>query len=331
MTTRHTQSATSLAALLLAAVALAGCAATAASSQVPEAASPTPSPSIAAATPRPTIWPIESEAPVDSGTAVIPERTVDATGGFRLVPMSSAACTAEAPADWWMTAPDRSDRADLFSPDGSSYAGYGILAINTSLQGYASAYQPPMDDPDLYSEEPSLVAAGYGRIVVGEIGGRADLVTQEVVQAMPGYALAVVGGSTHAGAIFFREAGYPGDGLNYSYALPMYFAFTTLDRWETQGALVARVAASIRCATRFQPPDDYPIVEAADPAAADANGDDDGYNPWLGTEPVSDPTTGDNYLVDPSVNWSETGPDGPGYYVQKGGGDYQKLQPGRSD
>ena len=269
---------------------------------------------------------------IDAPQPVVPERTVDDGGAFRVAPLSSAACIADAPADWMMTAPDRSDRADLISPDGSMYAGYGILAINTTLQAYAGAYPPPMNDPDLYSIDPATVAGAYGRIVVSEIGGSGDLITEETVQPLPGYLLSVVGGSTHAGAILFHETGYPGDGLNYSYALPMYFAFTTLDRWERHGARVARVAASIRCSTQFQPPDDYPVVEASEAGVAgDENGDDAGYNPQLGTEPVNDPSTGDNYLVDPSVEWSETGPDGPGYYVAKGGGDYQKLEPGRLD
>jgi hypothetical protein len=112
----------------------------------------------------------------------------------------------------------------------------------------------------------------------------------------------------------------------------MYFAFTTVDRWRDRGLLVARIAASIRCTTQFQPRDDYPVVEAAPAGAAtDDNADEPGYNPQLGTEPVNDPTTGENYLVDPSLNWSETGPDGAGYYVQKGVGDWQKLEPGRID
>lgn len=231
-----------------------------------------------------------------------------------------------------MTAPERSDRAELFSVNGSMYAGYGIVAVNTSLQAFASAYPPPMDDPDLYSDDPASVAKAYGRIIVSESGGTADLAIQDIVQPLPGYLLSVVRGTTHAGAIFFRETGYPGDGVNYTYALPMYFAFTTLDGWESEGALVARIAASIRCNTQFQPQDDYPVVGAdLAGAAGDENADDPGYNPQLGTESVNDPTTGENYLVDPSINWSETGPDGPGYYVFKGGTDYQKLEPGRVD
>jgi hypothetical protein len=262
----------------------------------------------------------------------IPDRTVEESGGFKLATLSSASCTAEGPPAWTISAPDRSDRADVMSPDGSMYAGYGIQAVNTSLQGFAAAYQPPLNDPDLYSEDTATVAAAYGRIIVAAVGGSADLVVEEVFQPNPDYLLLSVAGSTHRGAIFFRASGYPGDGFNYSYALPMYFAFTTLDRWDTQGLLTARVAASIRCRTQFQPPNDYFTVDAADTAASiDANDDEAGYNPQLGTEPVNDPTTGENYLVDPSVNWSETGPDGPGYYVQKSGGDYQKLEPGRID
>jgi hypothetical protein len=258
---------------------------------------------------------------------------VDATGAFAMTTLSSASCVADAPIDWAMQAPDRSDRADLFSPDGALYAGYGIQAVNTTLAPYAAAYDAPLNDPELYSTDPGTVAIAYGRIVVGAIGGSQDLAGGELYQATPDYLVATVRSSTHEGAIFFHASGFPGDGLNYAYALPMYFAFATTDRWPTEGLLVARVAASIRCTTQFQPPDDYPIVEAGEAGTAgDENGEDAGYNPQLGTEYVNDPTTGENYLVDPSTNWSETGPDGPGYYVSKGGGnDYQKLEPGRVD
>ena len=231
-----------------------------------------------------------------------------------------------------MQAPDTSDRADVFSPDGTMYAGYAIAPVNTSLQPYAGAYDPPLNDPDLFSPEPAAVAQAYGRIVVGLLGGSSDLVQEDIVAPLPDYRLVSVNGSSHRGVIFFHASGFEGDGLTYTYALPMYFAFTTHDRWADQGLLVARVAATIRCTTEYQPRDDYPIVEAA-PAgtAVDENAGEPGYNPQLGTEPVNDPTTGENYLVDPSVNWSETGPDGPGYYAYKGGTDYQKLEPGRVD
>jgi len=326
------QRATSLAGIF-AVLLLAGCTATPLSSpdagSTNEAASPTRPPTRPA-----TPAPIATEMPSAPAAprAAVPDRTVEESGGFRLTRLESASCTAEGPADWSMTAPDKADRADVLSPDGTRYAGYGIQAINTTLQGFAPEYPPPLNDPALYSEDTATVAAAYGRIIVAGIGGAGDLAVEEAFQISSDYLLLSVAGSTHRGGIFFRASGYPGDGYNYSYALPMYFAFTTHEQWDGQGLLTARVAASIRCSTQFQPPNDYVTVEAGDPNAGDdPNGTDAGYDPQLGTEPVSDPTTGENYLVDPSVNWSETGPDGPGYYVQKGGGDYQKLQPGRID
>lgn len=264
--------------------------------------------------------------------AQTPERTVLESGGFKLASLSSAYCTAEAPWDWTMQAPDRSDRADVYSPDGTMYAGYGILPVNTTLADFAYAYDPPQNDPDLYSSDPATVALAYGRIVVALLGGSPDLAyAGDLTEPATGYLLMTVAGSTHQGAIFFRASGFPGDGINYSYALPMYFAFTTSDLWERQGALVARVAASIRCFTQLQPPDDGPDIPPTQAGDGDPNGGEAGYNPQLGTEQVNDPTTGENYLVDPSVNWSETGPDGSGYYVNKGGGYSQKLEPGRVD
>ena len=318
-----------LVAIALVALAITGCAAPAGPST---AASPPASPGAlgVAVDSTPTPEPLTAATP--SPPMETPERTVDETGGFRMTTLWSASCTADAPNDWTMTAPDRSDRADLFSPDGSMYAGYGIQAINTTLAPVAAGYNAPLNDPDLYSADPATVAIAYSRVVSAAIGATPDVVGEELYQATPDYLVATLAGSTHRGAVFFHATGFPGDGLNYAYALPMYFAFTTADRWETEGLLVARVAASIRCSTQFQPPDEYPIVEAGKAGtAADENGAEYGYNPQLGTEFANDPDTGQNYLVDPSHNWSETGPEGPGYYVEKGGGDYQKLEPGRID
>ncbi len=265
------------------------------------------------------------------GYSPTPVRTVDESGGFRLAALSSNACQAEAPADWAMQANDRSSTVDLFGDGGRLYAGYGIQAVNTDLAGYAGYYEPPLNDPDLYSADPAVVAGAYARIIVAGLGGMSDLVyTDELSGSVGEYRLWSLAGSSHRGVVFFRAAGYPGDGFNYSYVLPMYFAFTTRDAWQTQGLLVARVAASIRCTTQFQPPDEYVMVEAGT-GGSDENGDDPGYNPQLGTEYATDSTTGENYLVDPSANWSETGPGGPGYYIAKGGGGYLKLDPGRSD
>lgn len=301
---------------------------TAPASPTPRAIAASPEPAAGGSETPATAPPAVIEPPV----AAVPERTVAGGGAFRLVPSSRNACTADAPEGWTMLASERSDSADLVDPAGTMYAGYGIQAVNTSLAEFAGYYDPPLNDPELYSPDPGTVALAYSRIIVSNLGGSRDLVPTE--EGFVGdYRLVLVESPTHRGAIFHRAEGFPGDGVNYAYALPMYFAFSVSDRWNDDGALIARVAASIRCRTQFQPPDDYFTVEARDDAggAVDANGDDAGYNPQLGTEYVTDPATGENYLVSPSESWSETGPDGPGYYVPRGGGDYQKLEPGRTD
>lgn len=176
---------------------------------------------------------ISSPAAEETSPAALPEapsRTIEQSGGFKLASLSSASCTAEAPFDWTMQAPDRSDWAELLSPDGTMYAGHGIQAVNTALHDLAYAYRPPLNDPDLYSNDPASVALAHGRIVVSAMGGDPDLsAAGDPVQPTPDYLLLPVSGSTHQGVIFFRANGFPGDDYNYSYALPMYFAFTTTE------------------------------------------------------------------------------------------------------
>jgi hypothetical protein len=45
-------------------------------------------------------------------------------------------------------------------------------------------------------------------------------------------------------------------------------------------------------------------------------------------ENYHDSSTGQNYWVNPSNDWNETGPRGPGYYVNIGG-ETRKLDAGR--
>jgi hypothetical protein len=51
------------------------------------------------------------------------------------------------------------------------------------------------------------------------------------------------------------------------------------------------------------------------------------YNTWLEMEYYHNPQNGENYWVSPSENYSQTGPDGPGYYATYGNS-LIKLDPG---
>lgn len=276
---------------------------------------------------------VPGEQTPSSQTVATPTKTVEASGAFKLTSKSASNCSAQAPADWTMESNAESNSADLFGPGKRLYAGYGIQAINTGLAQFAGAYDPPLNDPDLYSEDPATVTKAYAKAVVGAIGGSSDVrYTDAYNQAIGDYTLRSVATSTHKGVIFFHTNGFPGDNINYSYAEPMYFAFTTNDLWDLQGMLVAQVAATIKCSVQLVQ-HSGPVVEAqigGGSSSSDGNGSADGYNPQLGTEYVHDSSTGENYLVSPSSNWSSDGPDGAGYYKQNGT-DYTKLQPGRAD
>lgn len=272
-----------------------------------------------------------SQAP----TVTTPDRTVLAAGGFKLTSKTSYSCSAQAPDDWSLMSTAQSNTADLYAPDKTMYAGYVIQGINTAAAGYMSYYSAPLNDADLYSSDPATVALAYGRIIVGSLGGTSDLTyTAETNETLGDYLLRSVASSTHKGVIFYHAAGFPGDGYTYSYIEPMYFAFTTGALWPSEGLLVAQIAGSIKCSTQFQPRDQYVVTARTSKSGdrSDSNGADAGYNPQLGTEYVHDPGTGENYLVSPSTNWSNNGPQGGGYYAEKSGGnDYVKLEPGRSD
>lgn len=277
----------------------------------------------------------DDEAADDADVA--PGRLVTETGAFKLQKVQIGGCSALLPEGWPSPVLNQTSTTfDAFSPDRSMYAGYGHQAVNTQLAPYAWSYPPPLSDPALYSGDPAEVALAYARIIEMQLGGSGALAyTAATDETIGDYRLLSIASDTHRGLVFFHRRGFPGDGVNYSYSLPMYFALARSARWQSSGWSLARLAASIDCRAQFVPRSTGPEIGGSSSSTRSRSGEDDssgaGYNPQLGTEVVHDPTTGENYLVDPSRDWSETGPNGPGYYAPRGGGDYVQLQPGRVD
>ncbi len=280
------------------------------------------------------------EPPAQSTTKQTPSKTVLESGGIALQQKSSLSCRSLAPKSGWIfLGSSQGNTADLYELYGKAYAGYGIQPINTQLQSFANAYQAPLNNPELYSEDPATVAKAYGQIITQTSTALAERdssslnFTSEYNEQLGAYTLRSVESTKYRGVIFFHREGFAGDGINYSYALPMYFALTKKSEWDKYGEVTARMAASIRCTTQLIPSNQNVGSggSAAETSTSDQNGSADGYNPWLETEYVHD-ENGTNYLVSPSDSWSSTGPDGQGgYYLSKGGSDYERLQPGRVD
>ena len=89
------------------------------------------------------------------------------------------------------------------------------------------------------------------------------------------------------------------------------------------------VARSLRCRVPNVPPAPDPPGLNAKPrsGANDSDESDTLYNTWLEREYYHNSQTGENYWVSPSEDYSNTGPDGAGYYAPYGNS-LIKLTPG---
>ncbi|MEK7498947.1 MAG: hypothetical protein AAB611_03775 [Patescibacteria group bacterium] len=251
----------------------------------------------------------------------IPKKTVGSGDAFRVAQKSTGVCSGLVPEGWTAFSSPRSDAADFVSGDKTMYAGYVAFGVNPALQIY---------DADLYSATPEVSIKRLGdAIISGTFGDGSKLsYTDEYNQKVGEYTLRSFESQGSKGVVFYRV--FPGDGINYSYAEVARFALTKKQVWDARGELIARIAASLNCSVQFSPSDQAVVGGgSSDTSTKDENGDGYGYNPQLGTEYVHD-ENGANYLVSPSDSWSETGPNGSGYYRPTNTG-WEMLKPGRSD
>lgn len=263
-----------------------------------------------------------------------PQRHVDGSTAFQVVTRSDGGCQAMAPADWLMQAGAQQSGLDLWNPSRTLAVSYLVYPVNTAIGPYAGAYAPPMNDPDLHSPDPRRVIRAMLRYMVGRYGGAPDLeLTADPPEVSPPYTVVTYRGSTHSGVAVY--AAFPGLDPR-TYVLPFRVAVMANRYWPEKAGGLAQIALSIRCVTRLRAPPDADVesrVVRSRPRGASGKGrskegDEAGYNPWRGSEWVHDPKTGDNFNVTAS-HWSNTGPDGPGYY-KRNGNDITKLVPGRS-
>jgi hypothetical protein len=135
--------------------------------------------------------------------------------------------------------------------------------------------------------------------------------------------------ATNHGVAFYQVI--PAPGVGYMIVMRMAGTGNAPGLWEKRASEAFAVARSLRCQVPSVP-------AAADPPELNAkkkSGANDGeetdtlYNTWLEREYYHNPQTGENYWVSPSENYSNTGPDGPGYYATFGNS-LIKLDPGYS-
>lgn len=233
-------------------------------------------------------------------------------------------CTAWAPKDWELVAGAQNASADLVSADRSLVASWGLIIV-PALSAPPWGAMPPYNDPAVYSNDARVALQAFLRYYESDNPKRDLAYTNDpAVDFSPYTQVAMRSSKSTLIALYAR---FPGDGYSSKYVLAVRLAKTPNDVWAKKGGLVANLALSISCTTTLNPSAGSPpkVSGSAGSAGAADEGNDSGYNPWLGTEYVHDPVTGTNYTVSQS-QWSSDGPQGAGYY--SGG---TKMQPGRSD
>ena len=137
------------------------------------------------------------------------------------------------------------------------------------------------------------------------------------------FAVEMASASAHGLAIY-RVIPVPG-----GFMIVMRNAQARSDLWPRLASELVAVARALRCTVPMVPAEADPPPRAREHSRTETEGGDSEYNQWLDTEYYHDPSTGQNYWVSPGRDWSDTGPQGPGYYIRSGN-DTIKLDPGFS-
>lgn len=245
-----------------------------------------------------------------------------ARGGVPVAVVQSGHCSAYAPAGWNVQSNPQGSAIDLISPDGRAYAGWGVRAVNRAM---APFYGPMHGDPE------TAAAFMAGQVLQKVLGDPSGVRYTAPPQSFLGYfVLRRFESARSQGLLFYRA--YPGMSPE-EYVGSTYFAMA--DKSLGPGALktAAGVVTSIRCQTQLIPRrNDGPAAGSGrDGKRAGCGGEGSlrGYNKELGHQ-YAHSRTGENFLLDPSSQWQENGPQGAGYYRQDGNFQ-EKLELGRSD
>lgn len=244
------------------------------------------------------------------------------TGGVPVRVKQTQRCSLFAPVDWSVTGNPQGSTAEAVSADRTMYAGWGVVAIDRAMQPYYG---------DLYAAPETSIRFLASQILAGMLGDTSGMRYTSGSQPFLGYfTLRQFESAGHVGLVFYRI--YPGP-TPQAYVESVYFAIAAKTRARIRLQTAAGVAVSIRCVTQLLPRTGEPgggRPGKSSRVGCGTGGNLRGYQKELGSQYAYSPSTGQNFLLDPSANWNENGPQGPGYY-RAVGNSYEKLELGRSD
>lgn len=248
--------------------------------------------------------------------------TIDDDNSFPIERKTVGTCTQMVPVGWQSSTTKEGNALDLWDNEKTMYAGYAMLAVDTKM---AIFY-----DKELYNKVPERsILRLMSNITIGQFQDNAPQFTDEINEQINEYRLRSFESNNCKGVVLYRI--FPGDGFNFTYIEGMRIAVTRKNIWEQKGELVAGIAFKIMCQGVIVQHDlpSIPRSSSLKTSSTRTKKDDYGYNPQRGSEECHNPRTGQNYIVTPNM-WSNTGPDGPGYY-KPSGNEMIRMSPGRSN
>ena len=229
----------------------------------------------------------------------------------KVEPFRGQYCSSMGPPGWAVIAenPQRSAfGADFASSDGLTFAGYSIFPGGTlAPQGFETP-----------GRAVAATLTGFGTVQVRFSNPRQLAQNVYMIEYQS---------PTNHGVAFYQVI--PAGGGGFMIVMRTAGTGVSPGQWEKRAAEAMAVARSLRCQVPFVPPSPDPPGLNSKPSSRSDEGDESDtlYNRWLEREYYHNPETGENYWVSPSENYSQTGPDGPGYYATYGNS-IIKLSPG---
>jgi hypothetical protein len=220
-------------------------------------------------------------------------------------------CMVSLPKDWTGQANPQSSAIDLVNSERTMYAGYGIVGINTNMQVY---------DRELYSNDHYVAGKRIGSMILATIFQEDEtfVYTSTPNILTDGYEYLAMESASYKGLILIKR--FQGDMINTSYILSVRFAITAKHLWPSKASLVSNIALNTSCSTTLLQTD-LPMVKfdagKRGKSRYDEEAGESEYNPYLETERIENPLTGEKRTVTLDM-WNETGPQGPGYYFKNG-------------
>ncbi|OGC59668.1 hypothetical protein A2890_02060 [candidate division WWE3 bacterium RIFCSPLOWO2_01_FULL_53_14] len=250
------------------------------------------------------------ESQTDTDTDLQPQPIVIDDTAVTLAEKSSGYCRALAPDEWAFVTNAQATGADLFSPEKSMHAAWGISSVYY--------YMYPTVDSFLNTWMP---LAGYtGFELESSFKDLGDGFTQRGFTSEIG----------KKGLVIYKT--YEFDSAFY--VVSVYFAAADNEIWESKGATPTYAAISIRCVSQLRPTTSGVSLPSSDPSSSRDNPEVSLSDKWteaiMGYENVYSPSTGEHYEAPLNSYW-DTGPDGAGYYRSLPGGDYERLESGFGD